>query len=291
MSKTQKAMPLTEFSRAQGSLPDKLALHKIWNRVRSRAFTLIELLVVIAIIAILAAMLLPALSKAKQKAWRIQDLNNVRQLGIGCVMIDADNNGKLPKLDPPGAAAWAWDVPWDAAETMLNSLSGQKKAFYCPGTAPRLSDLENFQDQTAPKRNLWDWGKNAADLSSGFHITGYLFAFSGQYSLLIMSNQNTPLQSEPVRVNANYALPPAPTTDRVLIADATISTPAGGTYANRYTYNYTSVVGGFYKPHISPHLKGPFPEGGTIGFKDGHVSWRKFDDMVQRATDGQSFWW
>jgi prepilin-type N-terminal cleavage/methylation domain-containing protein len=254
-------------------------------------FTLIELLVVIAIIAILAAMLLPALSKAKQKALRIQDLNNVRQLGIGCVTFEADNNSKLPKLDPPGAAAWAWDVPWDAAEAMLNSVSGQKKTFYCPGTAPRFTDLENFQDQSAPQRNLWDWGKNAGNLSSGFHISGYLFAFSGQYSLLILSNQNTTLQSEPVMLNPNYSLPPAPNTDRVLIADATISTPAGGTYANRYTYNYTSVGGGFYKPHISPHLKGQFPVGGTLGFKDGHVSWRKFDDMVQRATGGQSFWW
>jgi len=76
-----------------------------------------------------------------------------------------------------------------------------------------------------------------------------------------------------------------------LIADATISTPAGGVYANRYTYSYTEVDGGFYKPHISPHLKGKFPDGGNIGFKDGHVIWRKFDLMDQRATTGQSFWW
>lgn len=222
-----------------------------------RGFTLIELLVVIAVIAILAAILLPVMNRAKEKAVRTQCLNNIKQIQIATFIYAEDNNDKLPSLNPPGNALWVWDMTWSAGNNMLANGLG-KKSFYCPGTNFRFDDNLNFGNNNSGAI-LWYWVANVS------HVVGYAAAFSGSLSMLDPTNQNTTILAE-VNTQAGYpngSLIPA--TERVLIADATINEQLDG------SGSWTSVVGGFPMPHMSPHLNGQVPAGGNVGFKDGHV--------------------
>ena len=255
----------------------------------SAAFTLIELLVVIAIIAILAAMLLPALAHAKDKAKLTQCLSNMHEIGIALNIYNNDFRDKLPQFTPNSANAWAWDTPNPVVDAFLNS-GLTKKTLYDPGTEPRFTDAENYANPgTGPNSTLWNF-------APGFHILGYAFAINqkdpttGQnIGDLALTNQNTTLQTENIIINGQTVWQPA--AERVVVACVTISSGIATPGYLHPENNYNNVAGGFYLHHLSAHLQGSLPVGGHMLYKDGHADWRKFPAMIPRTISGAVFWW
>ncbi len=237
------------------------------------AFTLIELILIIVISALLVAVLLPALLRQRTFATRTVCVNNEKQIALALIIYASECKDLLPDNSQAGlSASWLWDVPWKPGK-VLETNSATWQTWYCP-----LSGLSQWE-----KFRLWNYSPG------NYHVVGYAMTFAGTASLA-SSNWNPKTFPQPI---TSFGIRPTPPPLTVLLADLTISQPGQINEANRAANAYVNIRGGFSRSFRTSHLKGPIPLGGNVAMSDGHVEWRKFDQMHVRTigTTSPVFWW
>jgi prepilin-type N-terminal cleavage/methylation domain-containing protein/prepilin-type processing-associated H-X9-DG protein len=224
-------------------------------RQRDGGFTLIELLVVIAIIAILAAMLLPALARAKERAMRTQCLNNLRQAGIGVILYAGDYNDKL---FPPLPAFNQLGLDLALVPTLRN---------YGMVIKTNASDLNNIW--SCPERNFLPRVDPVVttSLAIGYQYFGGVTSWANPAGTLA----NPPSPVKLAQSKARWCL--------AAESNARFMSALAGWPANDVGWGADGYVPG--QPVKVPHpvAKGAHPDGGNILFVDGSACWVKFANM------------
>lgn len=265
--------------RRKHSVPSQKNLWGQSNKEAPAGFTLVELLVVVSIIVLLAAMLIPAMQRARELANRVSCANNMRQILYALTMYADENKGFFfPRHDVGGAGYWLWGLDWDAAEYIMKT-GATEDTFYCPANR----QMKKF------RRQYWyEWGGPDWE-----HIIGYF---------CLWDNPKPPKRNWQPQGSGNKKFPTKITIDTP--ADTELLTDV--TYSDERSYrppeypygNFAKCRGGMLSlfgcydssNHIASERK---CYGGNIGFVDSHVKWRPFNQMERRSLPNMypTHWW
>ena len=210
-----------------------------------RAFTLIELLVVIAIIAILAAMLLPALASAKQRAWTTSCTSNLHQIGLGMRMFADDSSDFYPES--------GYDIYWGATDSVTHKASWMEQA---------VSYVGNTNAYNCP-----------ANVQLPMNMRGPFNYFNGARAAYLLARQFAAVKSTAILFPSAYVL----SGDTCGIPNQTPGEGNGLSFdpldADKDDYSQNCVGGA--ANGTPAELWQVHSTGQNILFSDGHVKWYK----------------
>lgn len=230
---------------------------------KNKAFTLIELLVVIAIIAILAAMLLPALAKAKESAYRAQCCSNLKQWGVAVTMYAGDYRDYFPNIQYPEASGLSWMpanfdsvfyTPYLRKNIGTNNADRAKNdVFYCPTD-------QNHRNSEVGVANLIGFNYLPGRLSSQGGTMGNYAGGNVPNWVVGRVKMGGPYRRAPIMVDIIK-------------------------YTSMGWFWTTTGPGGNKTYPASSHVnRDGVPNGGNFLYEDGHVSWQKFSWVRGKDT-------
>lgn len=253
---------------------------------RKTAFTLIELLVVVGIIALLVGILLPVLSKVRERARELKCAANLHSIGLGLTLYVKDYRYYPGSLEVPwGRLVWPVRI--------RNMLGGNQEVFYCPSADPRCEWVKYpsgpvSNPATAQQDVQFGYNEGEQRLTHGDVLFSYGYNNRG-FSYAVKEDRRR--QSGLGACACNPSFPDAPTTDRSELKGSRVRHPSemiaiADTAGDRN--NYFEIAPDFdpNDPSMTPgepsHPARIHRGGANVLFCDGHVAWYRQEDLIWR---------